>query len=84
MATSHKVLPMFYDAPMLSPENYFLAGWFGMEQGISPQGIGTIGMLLNFVVTITISLLTPPPPQEVLDLVESVRVPKGSGEAVSH
>ena len=84
MATSHKVLPMFFEVPLMGPENYLLAGWFGMEQGISPQGIGTVGMLLNFVVTITISLMTPPPPQEVLDLVENVRVPKGSGEAVSH
>ncbi len=84
MATSHKVMPMFFDGPLMAPENYLLAGWFGMEQGISPQGIGTVGMVLNFVVTITISYLTPPPPQEVLDLVESVRVPKGSGEAVSH
>jgi cation/acetate symporter len=35
-------------------------------------------------VTLCISLVTPPPPQEVLDLVESVRVPKGSGDAVKH
>ena len=84
MATSHKVLPMFFEVPLLAPENYLLAGWFGMEQGISPQGIGTIGMLLNFAVTITISMMTPPPPQEVMDLVESVRVPRGAGDAVDH
>ena len=84
MATSHKVLPMFFEVPLLTPENYLLAGCLGMEQGISPQGIGTIGMLLNFAVTITISLLTSPPPQEVMDLVESVRVPRGAGDAVDH
>ena len=84
MATSHKVMPMFFNSPLMAPENYLLAGWFGMEQGISPQGIGTVGMVLNFVVTITISYLTPPPPKEVLELVESVRVPKGSGAAVNH
>ncbi len=43
--------------------------------GISPKGIGTIGCLLNFIVTLTVSRLTPPPPQEVQDFVENVRVP---------
>ncbi len=74
--TADKVLPMFFDAPWLTPDQWLL--------GISPQGIGTVGMLLNFIVTLCISLVTPPPPQEVLDLVESVRVPKGSGDAVKH
>jgi len=44
--------------------------------GISPEGIGTIGMLLNFIVTIGISLVTPPPPQEVQDAVEELRYPE--------
>lgn len=51
---------------------------------ISSEGIGTIGMILNFVVTLTVSHLTPPPPQEVQDLVESVRHPRGAGEASEH
>lgn len=84
MATSHKVMPMFFDSPLLSPENYLLAGWFGVEQGISPQGIGTVGMLLNFIVTLSISLVTAPPPQEVMDLVQRVRIPRGSDEAIEH
>jgi cation/acetate symporter len=64
--TAVKVFPAFFSEP-----------WFGRWCfGISPQGIGTIGMLLNFVVTIVISRLTPPPSQEVQDLVESVRIPK--------
>ena len=49
MCTSHKVLGT--ETPMLEPENYLLAGWFGLKDGINPQGIGTIGMLLNFIVT---------------------------------
>ncbi len=49
--------------------------------GISPEGIGTIGMLVNFAVGITVALLTAPPSQETQDLVESIRVPKGAGEA---
>ena len=48
--------------------------WFG----ISPEGIGTIGMLVNFVVSIGVSLATRPPPQDVVDLVESVRLPRAA------
>ena len=46
--------------------------WFG----ISPEGIGTLGMLLNFVVAFIVSKLTPPPSAEIQQLVESIRVPK--------
>lgn len=42
---------------------------------ISPEGIGTVGMLLNFVVTIVVSRLTPPPPPEIQELVEALRTP---------
>ena len=84
MCTADKVLPMFFDAPVLASENYLLAGWFGIEQGISPQGIGTVGMLLNFIVTIGISKFTSPPPKKVIQLVEDVRVPMNSGDAQVH
>lgn len=43
--------------------------------GIGAQGIGTVGMIINFAVTIVVSLLTPPPPAEVEALVESIRHP---------
>lgn len=82
--TTHKVLPMFFETPLLTEQYYLLTGWFGIEKGILPQGIGAIGMLLNFVVTIVVSLMTTPPPQHVMELVEAVRVPKGSGAAVDH
>ncbi len=49
--------------------------------GISPEGIGTVGMLLNFAVTMTVSRMTPPPPDEVLSLVEEIRLPSGSRDA---
>ncbi len=52
--------------------------------GISPEGFGTIGMLLNFIVSIVISRFTPKPPSEILDIVEDIRIPKGAGEAVDH
>jgi cation/acetate symporter len=51
--------------------------WFG----ISPEGIGTVGMLLNFAITIVVSRFTPPPPITVQVLVELIRVPRGAGEA---
>ena len=43
--------------------------------GISPEGIGTLGMALNFIVAISVSALTPPPPDEVQALVDDIRVP---------
>ena len=48
-------------------DNWFL--------GISPEGIGTVGMMLNFIVSICVSAMTPPPPEEVQDLVEEIRMP---------
>jgi cation/acetate symporter len=45
--------------------------------GISPEGIGSIGMMLNFIVSLTVSRLTPPPPQHVQDMVDEIRVPTG-------
>ncbi len=55
--------------------------WF---LGISPEGIGAVGMVINFVVTIVVTKMTPPPPQEIQDMVESVRIPRGAGAAVDH
>lgn len=52
--------------------------------GISPEGIGTLGMIFNFVVALTISRFTAPPPQDVQNMVESIRIPKGSGAAYHH
>lgn len=51
-----------------TPENW----WFG----ISPEGIGTLGMILNLLVSLAIGMIYPEPPQEVQDMVESIRYPK--------
>ena len=56
------------EAPLFEP-------WFF---GISPEGIGAIGCLVNFMVTIVVSRLTPAPPKEVQDFVDSVRMPAAS------
>ena len=57
------------------------ANWI---MGISPLSFGAIGALINFAVAFIVSSMTPPPPKEVQDLVESVRYPKGAGAAVDH
>ncbi len=44
--------------------------------GISPEGIGAVGMALNFLVTMVVSHFTPPPPEEVQRLVEEIRLPR--------
>jgi len=58
--------------PELSNSNNW---WFG----ISPQGIGTVGMFINFAVTMTVSRFTPEPPAHVQRLVESIRIPMSGG-----
>ena len=49
--------------------------------GISPAGIGAVGMAINFTVSFLVSMLTPAPPAEVQDLVDQIRIPAGAGEA---
>ncbi|MEQ9238835.1 sodium:solute symporter family protein [Coleofasciculus sp. E2-BRE-01] len=51
---------------------YQMPTWFF---GISAEGIGTVGMVLNFLVTAIVSRLTPAPPAEIQQLVESLRTP---------
>ena len=51
--------------------------WFG----ISPEGIGALGMLFNFAVALLISRFTPPPPAAVQELVENIRIPRASATA---
>ena len=63
---------IFYFKPQLGgpglPENYLF--------GITPEGIGTIGMVINFIVSLIISRVTKPTPNKIKDLVESIRYPK--------
>ena len=63
---------IFYFKPQLGgpglPENYLF--------GISPEGIGTVGMIINFIVSLIVSRFTKPTPNKIKDLVESIRYPK--------
>ncbi|MDF1819454.1 MAG: cation acetate symporter [Immundisolibacteraceae bacterium] len=62
----------------MNPELNSAAHWLF---GISPEGIGTFGMMINFAVAISVSLLTPPPPVAVQELVEEIRLPDHIGPA---
>ncbi len=54
--------------------------WFG----ISPEGFGTIAMVVNFLVALAVNKFTEEPPEDVQEIVENIRIPSGAGEAVSH
>ncbi|UAM98994.1 cation acetate symporter [Polaribacter litorisediminis] len=54
--------------------------WFGT----SPEGFGTIAMCVNIVISFVVSRVTAAPPQDVQDMVESIRIPSGAGEASDH
>ena len=56
----------------VNPDVNNTESWF---MGVSPEGVGALGMVLNFAVAITISSLTKEPPEEVLDLVDEIRKP---------
>jgi cation/acetate symporter len=67
-------------------------GWFVEELpdpdrwwfGISPEGFGSVAMVVNLVISLVVSRLTPPPPAYVQELVENIRIPTGAGEAHDH
>ncbi|QSP94269.1 cation acetate symporter [Marinobacter salinisoli] len=59
-----------------TPENWVL--------GISPLSIGAVGAIVNFTVAFLVSNATEEPPVEIQDLVESVRYPRGAGQAQDH
>ena len=54
--------------------------WFG----ISPEGFGAVAMLVNFVVAVVVNRFTPPPSEEIQELVETIRLPNNAGEAGGH
>ncbi|MGF1451822.1 MAG: cation acetate symporter, partial [Opitutales bacterium] len=67
------IATQFFDMPLWT---------FGIsENGISAQGIGTLGMVLNFAVTLALTPFTKPPSQETVALIESVREPEGVSPA---
>ena len=77
VSEARKALPempaQFINVAANTPDNWLF--------GISPEGIGTLGMLLNFSVSLAVSAVTPPPPQDIQVLVEQIRLP---GEPLRH
>ncbi|MEX0314218.1 MAG: sodium:solute symporter family protein [Allomuricauda sp.] len=71
----------------------FKLGWIGDLEtstandwwfGISPEGFGTVGMLVNFAVALVVSRFYAAPPESVQEIVENIRIPSGAGEALEH
>ncbi|MFZ1788420.1 MAG: sodium:solute symporter family protein [Saprospiraceae bacterium] len=80
------VITLFYIAK-------FKLHWIGTEAndgpeswwfGVSPEGFGTIGMVVNVVIALIVSSLTEAPPQNVQSMVEDIRIPRGAGSAYNH
>ncbi|PKM04912.1 MAG: cation acetate symporter [Gammaproteobacteria bacterium HGW-Gammaproteobacteria-6] len=65
----------------ISPELDNAAHWWF---GVSPEGIGTLGMVFNFIAAIAVSSVTKAPPEHIQHLIEDIRVPRGAGAAVDH
>ncbi len=66
----------FVSPELNTPEHWFL--------GISPEGIGLLGMIVNFVVAAVVQRMTAETPDEIKEMVESIRNPKGSSAAHAH
>jgi len=69
----------------------FKLGWLGDTPpasewwfGISPEGFGSVAMVVNFIVSLTVCRFTAAPPQEVQEIVENIRIPSGSLEVLSN
>ncbi len=58
------------------PQNWFF--------GIEPNAFGAVGAMFNFAVAFAVAKMTAPPPQEIMELVEHIRVPSGVNEPISH
>ena len=65
---------IIYFKPQLGGSGLSEDYWFG----ISPEGIGTLGMFFNFIIAILVSRFTAPPSKEVQELTERIRTPRGS------
>ncbi len=72
--TAGYIITFKFISPELNSKEHW---WFG----ISPEGIGTLGMVLNFLVAGFVSLASHAPPKEIQELVEEIRIPRGVGEA---
>lgn len=68
---------IIYFKPQLGGPGLAENFWFG----IAPEGIGTLGMIFNFIIALVVSRLTAKPPKEVQELTENIRFPRGAASA---
>ena len=66
-----------FDGGKIAVEGLKSQWWFG----ISPEGFGTIAMLVNFTVSLVVNRYTKHVPENVQAMVENIRIPSGAGEA---
>lgn len=74
------MIVLMRSVPILGTKAPIIESFFG----INAQGIGVVGMVLNFIVANTVSKFTPPPPQDIQELVRNIRIPHGEGQAHDH
>jgi len=65
----------------IEPQSNVAANWL---LGISPEGIGVVGMVLNFIVALSVQRFTAPPPEHIQYLVDDIRIPAGVSAAQEH
>ncbi len=66
-----------FEAPQVNSSVHWLLG-------ISQEGIGALGMLINITVTLAVSQYIPAPPKQVQQMVDDMRIPAGAGTASAH
>ncbi len=66
----------WFDEVLPSPDEW----WFG----VSPEGFGAVAMVINFIVSLVTCYFTSPPPRDVQDIVEQIRIPNNAGASSSH
>ena len=71
------ILYFKFVAPQVNSSEHWLLG-------ISPEGIGALGMLINITVTLAVSQYTPAPPKQVQQMVDDMRIPAGAGTPSAH
>ncbi len=70
----------FFDGGMEAVAGLKEDWWFG----ISPEGFGTVAMLINLAVSLIVMRFTEKTPEDIQELVEDIRIPSGAGEAHAH
>ena len=92
----HMIVPLFVgrersiaalESAMRSEKGIFLVAQKNAQKDEPAEEdiyrVGTVGMIINFIATVGVTLMTPAPPEHLQDLVEHVRIPRGAGTAAA-